>query len=230
MALLVLLAACAWLVLGEGPLPNHGRAFDSSVTESALRLADDNPGLTPLAEFLADLGSPLVAGPVLALAVLLTAHATQRRSDRKGNALPRVTDTPSGMASALLPVVTVAIASVVVVSSVAVLKAALGRRPPPEFPFAEADSGFFPSGHAATALLCWGGAVVVPVACRLLTRRCVVVVLVSAAGSVNVAVGAALVWCGYHWALDVLGAWLLTGAVLCVIAAVLLRRAPSPDD
>jgi undecaprenyl-diphosphatase len=36
------------------------------------------------------------------------------------------------------------------------------------------------------------------------------------------AVGAALVWCGYHWPLDVVGSWLLAVALLSPVAAARL--------
>lgn len=86
-------------------------------------------------------------------------------------------------------------------------------------------SGFFPSGHAATACVAFG-------ACVLLLRGAAASPrlwwwLVGACVVFNAGVGYGLVRRGYHWPLDVVASWalgvfLLWGAVTA--ARVLLRR------
>lgn len=73
-------------------------------------------------------------------------------------------------------------------------------------------AGLFPSGHAATAALGYGAAalLVLPYVTGKAARR----LLVAAAVLLNAGVGVALVYCGYHWPLDVVGSWLLCGALL----------------
>ncbi|GHJ36337.1 phosphatase PAP2 family protein [Streptomyces sp. TS71-3] len=148
----------------------------------------------PLAELLADLGNASVAVPVLALAL---AHAALR--DRRGG-LPRW----------WLPPLAAALAMAVVPALVAPLKAAVGRAGPPG-----ADpGGYFPSGHAATAVVAYGLAalLLLPSLRRRAHRR----LLLAGVLVLNAAIGAGLVVRGYHWPLDVLGSWLLCWALLGV--------------
>lgn len=83
----------------------------------------------------------------------------------------------------------------------------------------------FPSGHAATAALCYAtlGALVAE---RLPRRRFQILTIVWAV-VVVVAVGASRVYLGVHWPTDVLAGWALGGAWALVIALgedVLRRR------
>ncbi|MFC8827087.1 phosphatase PAP2 family protein [Streptomyces sp. NPDC057137] len=81
-----------------------------------------------------------------------------------------------------------------------------------------AESGYYPSGHTATAMVAYCGA-------ALLLRPCTgragrgwampVAVVLSAA------TGIGLVLRGYHWPLDVLGSWLLCGMLLALLVAAL---------
>ncbi|MEU6388805.1 phosphatase PAP2 family protein [Streptomyces sp. NPDC046939] len=144
------------------------------------------------AEFFADLGNPSVALPVLA-AVL--AYVTWR-------------------ARRLVPVLTALVTMALVPALVAPLQSWLARPgPPPMAP----DTGFFPSGHTATATVAYG-------LCVLLLREahrgraaahgCVLV---------NAAVGLGLVRQGYHWPVDVVGSWCLAAVLLCAAACVISR-------
>ncbi|WP_338701083.1 phosphatase PAP2 family protein [Streptomyces sp. Q6] len=140
------------------------------------------------AEFFADLGNPTVALPVLAAAL---AYVTWRTRDLRA-LLPPL------LAMTLVPVL------------VGPLKALLARPgPPPMSP----ETGFYPSGHAATAAVAYG-------LCALLLRRrevaygCVVV---------NAAVGLGLVRQGYHWPVDVIGSWCLATVLLYATAWALSR-------
>ncbi|MER6997994.1 phosphatase PAP2 family protein [Streptomyces sp. NPDC000410] len=132
-------------------------------------------GPAGLAEFLADLGNMPVALPVLAAAV---AYAAWR--GRRAHALAAV------LAMALVPTLVVPLKE-------------LTDRPGPLNP----ATGYFPSGHAATAMVAY-------LAAALLVSRW----LLPAAALLTAGTGAGLVLRGYHWPLDVLGSWCLCGALL----------------
>lgn len=77
-----------------------------------------------------------------------------------------------------------------------------------------ADSGYYPSGHTATAMVAYcGAALLLPRTGR--GRAMPVAVVLSAA------TGVGLVLRGYHWPLDVLGSWLLCGMLLALLVAAL---------
>ncbi|MFD9967597.1 phosphatase PAP2 family protein [Streptomyces sp. NPDC059011] len=132
-------------------------------------------GPAGLTELLADLGNVQVALPVLAAAVGL---ALYRR--RPGPAAAVVA------AMALVPAL------------VSPLKE-LTDRPGPLTP----ETGYFPSGHAATAMVAYVGAAL------LVGRR-----LMPVAVLLTTATGVGLVLRGHHWPLDVLGSWSLCGVLL----------------
>ncbi|MFE1955798.1 phosphatase PAP2 family protein, partial [Streptomyces sp. NPDC059524] len=142
------------------------------------------------AEFFADLGNLPVALPVLAAAL---AFATWRARSWR----PAAIAVP---AMALVPAL------------VAPLQSLIARPgPPPMAP----GTGFYPSGHAATAAVAYG-------LCALLLRPHLSArprrALLAACAALNLAVGLGLVRQGYHWPLDVLGSWLLSLALLDVCA------------
>ncbi|MEV5611639.1 phosphatase PAP2 family protein [Streptomyces sp. NPDC052225] len=143
---------------------------------------------SPPAEFFADLGNLTVALPILAATL---AYVTWHTRDWR-------TPTTAAVTMALVPAL------------VAPLQSLLARPgPPPMSP----ETGFYPSGHAATAAVAYG-------LCVLALRRrgpahgCV---------AVNAAVGLGLVRQGYHWPVDVVGSWCLA-AVLLYVAALVLSR------
>ncbi|MFD7610602.1 phosphatase PAP2 family protein [Streptomyces sp. NPDC059828] len=146
-------------------------------------------GPVQVTEFLADLGNMQVALPVL---VVSAAWAAYRR--RRAEALAAL------LAMALVPAL------------VAPLKALIGR----QGPLTGGETGYYPSGHAATAVVAYGAAALLVTG--WLRRRA----LLGAAAAI-LGTGAGLVLRGYHWPLDVLGSWCL-GAVL-LIAAVAAPRA-----
>jgi undecaprenyl-diphosphatase len=89
--------------------------------------------------------------------------------------------------------------------------------------------GVFPSGHTATATVCLGLAVALlfltgsaPSGLSVRAGR----VAVAAVAGVCLLVGAALVWCDYHWFTDVVAGWALAG--LIIQAALMLSRRPLP--
>ncbi|MFF3254913.1 phosphatase PAP2 family protein [Actinacidiphila glaucinigra] len=148
------------------------------------------------ARFLADLGNWQVAVPVLLLAMVCTTWRARRYG------LPRP----------WLPASAYALVMVAAPLLVALVKPLIGRAGPGSLTLSPGYPGLYPSGHAATAAAAYGGAVLLllPWLVRASARR----LLVAAAVLLNGAVGVALVLCGYHWPLDVVGSWLLCGALL----------------
>ncbi|MER5441724.1 phosphatase PAP2 family protein [Streptomyces sp. NPDC002790] len=140
------------------------------------------------AEFFADLGNMAVALPVLAATL---AYVTWRTRSR-------------------FPLIAAAVTMALVPALVPPLQALIDRPGPP--PMAPA-TGFYPSGHAATAAVAYG-------LCALLLRRrepaygCVLL---------NAAVGLGLVRQGYHWPADVVGSWCLAVVLLCAAAYAVSR-------
>ncbi|MCZ7416239.1 MULTISPECIES: phosphatase PAP2 family protein [unclassified Streptomyces] len=180
-------------------------ALGGPVREAEERLAErwrqPHPGAPAaddgLAEFAADLGHWYVAGPVLLL-TLAGVYAAGRAPRPPLAALA---------ATAAVPLL------------VGPLKALFDRPGP------LGGEGYFPSGHAAMALVAYGGAalVVLPGLSRPRFRGA----LVAVAAVVVAAAGAGLVRRGYHWPLDVLASWCLGGLLLaCVALAVGGRSAP----
>ncbi|MDT0452591.1 phosphatase PAP2 family protein [Streptomyces hesseae] len=120
------------------------------------------------------------------------------------------------------PPVAAALAMVAVPLLVVPLKWWIGRAGPPAMGAGPHD-GFFPSGHAATAAVAYGAAAL------LVFRRWW---WVAPYVLLNLGVGLGLVRQGYHWPLDVVGAWCLAGVVLWVQAGgrVVPTRPALRDD
>ncbi len=147
-------------------------------------------------QFLADLGNWQVAVPVL----LLTMVCTTWRARRYGLPRPWLPPLAYALVMAAAPLL------------VALVKPLIGRAGPGSLTLSPGYPGLYPSGHTATAAAAYGGAalLLLPWLARRAARR----LLVAAALLLNGAVGVALVHCGYHWPLDVVGSWLLCGALL----------------
>lgn len=144
-----------------------------------------------LTEFLADLGGLPVALPVLAVVV---GYAVWRGHRARA----------------------VAVALVVVAVPVLVMPLKLWiDRPGP----LTVESGYYPSGHTATAMVVYCGAALLlrPLAGRGTGRAWAMPVAVV----LSAATGIGLVLRGYHWPLDVLGSWLLCGMLLALLVAAL---------
>ncbi|WP_419998289.1 phosphatase PAP2 family protein [Streptomyces boninensis] len=153
-----------------------------------------------LSEALADLGTVVVAVPVLAAAI---GYALARRTWRGPLA--------AAVAMAAVPLCVVP------------LKAIFARPGPMGEPLA-GYSGYFPSGHAATAAVAYGAAalVLLPLLRTRDSRR----LLGAAAAAIVAGNGLGLVWRGYHWPLDVLASWCLAVVLLCAVACVSPRVGP----
>lgn len=143
------------------------------------------------ARYFVGLGTPNVAIPVLALVALLVSG--WRRSPR--------------------PLLTAATAVALLLLIVVPVKALVGRPPLGDamFAFIPVGMGAFPSGHTASACVCYGVAALlivgdIPVVLRGLFLAVPVVVCMLVSG--------ALIWCGYHWVTDIAGGWALSGFVI----------------
>ncbi|MEU9587080.1 phosphatase PAP2 family protein [Streptomyces werraensis] len=184
---LALFALITWQVLADGPL----LGLDA-------RLSDALVHPDRASELLSDLGNVQVAVPVLAVALAVTAWRLRA----------------TGMDRWWLPPAAGAAAMALVPVLVAPLKAWTDRPGTPAVPPA---TGYFPSGHTATAMVAYGTATLLllpllgsPAVRRGLLALCALLVLGASYG---------LVRRGYHWPLDVVGSWclgamLLTGVVL----------------
>ncbi|WP_436739210.1 phosphatase PAP2 family protein [Streptomyces sp. BBFR102] len=199
----LLFALCTWQVVTRGPI--------LAADERLGHLIRGNAFPEALAEFLADAGGVLV-GPVLLAALVAWQWFGARR---RGGA-------PYGWT---LPLTT-GIALALVAPLVSLAKVLTGR----PGPSATGGSGFFPSGHAATACVAFGACVLLLRGAAPSSRRWRY--LVGACVVVNAAVGYGLVRRGYHWPLDVAASWALGGFLLwgAVAAARALLRWRSESD
>ncbi|WP_327288454.1 phosphatase PAP2 family protein [Streptomyces sp. NBC_01198] len=191
-----------------GPLVDR----DWSVLGWFQRSSAAHPGLDDPAQVLSDVGNVQVAVPLL-LAAVLYAAVHGRLVRRPLWWLPPLA---AALAMAAVPLV------------VGAVKSAVARPAPGKVHLGpNGYAGFFPSGHTATSAVAIGAAalLVLPFV-RLRVLRWP---LAALAVLLVAAVGAALVWDGYHWPLDVAASWCLAVALLSVVAAagVPARRAPA---
>jgi membrane-associated phospholipid phosphatase len=155
-------------------------------------------------ELLADLGNVQIAVPVLV--VVLACVAWRGRAA----ATPRW----------WLPPLAAALLMALVPALIVPLKVAVDR---PGTPLVPPATGYYPSGHTATAAVAYGTAtlLLLPFLRTALTRRA----LVAACVVLNLAVAYGLVRRGYHWPLDVVASWCLC-AVLLTVFRMVLGRSP----
>lgn len=155
-----------------------------------------------LSELLADLGNIQVAVPVLAAALACVTWRHRR----------------IGTDQWWLPGVSAALLMTLVPVLVIPLKVLTDRPGTPAVPPA---TGYYPSGHTATAAVAYGAAtlLLLPLLRSAGARR--VLLLVCAA--LNLGVGFGLTRRGYHWPLDVLASWCL-GTILLTALWLFLSR------
>ncbi|WP_244502644.1 phosphatase PAP2 family protein [Streptomyces oceani] len=182
----MLFALLTWQVATEGTVVR----VDVAVRDAATHASTTSLVGSRTPQLLADLGGALAALLVLA------ASAGWHGSRGRGWA-------PEGRAAA---------ATLAVPVLVLPLKAALARTGPDGAALGD-YAGYYPSGHAATAAVAYGGL-------ALLRARPAGYAL---AVLLNLGVGAGLVLRDYHWASDVLASWLLAGLLLCGLAALRAR-------
>lgn len=188
----LLFTLITWQVVADGPLVR--------VDERASRALVHPDRISQL---LADLGNVQVAVPVLVLAL---AHVAWR-SRRAGTDRWWLPATAAALVMALAPALIVP------------LKEVIAR---PGTPAVPPGTGYFPSGHTATAALAYGSATLLLLprlrahTGRALLATCALLVLGVSFG---------LVRHGYHWPLDVLASWCLC-AVLLSSLWLFLGRVP----
>ncbi|MDT6987913.1 phosphatase PAP2 family protein [Streptomyces lusitanus] len=185
---LLLFSLITWQVLADGPLLD----LDARLSDALVR--PDRAS-----ELLSDLGNAQVALPVLAVALAVTAWRLRA----------------TGVDRWWLPPAAGAAAMVLVPVLVVPLKAWTDRPGTPAVPPA---TGYYPSGHTATAVVAYGAATLLllpllgsPAVRRALVALCALLILGASYG---------LVRRGYHWPLDVAGSWCLGAALLVGLAPV----------
>ncbi len=204
-ALLLVLVVLTIDVLLHGPLAG----LDERIRAAVLARAD-TPGWRWLSDtphrpapLLTDLGMNTVAGPVLAVVAL--ALAIRRHTWRP----------------LLIAVTGVALLLATVIPA----KIIIGR-PGPGLPAVlPGQLGVFPSGHTSTACICFSLAVLMLVAGRPARIRYLALAGLSV---IWLGVGAALVWCDWHWFTDVAAGWALSG--LLIQLTFWINRAGRPLD
>ncbi|WP_109002202.1 phosphatase PAP2 family protein [Streptomyces rishiriensis] len=188
----VLFALITWQVAAAGPLLGPDERLSHALV---------HPGRS--GELLADLGNVQVALPVLVLVAAWTAWRGRGAGDARWWVPPVAALCPM----ALVPLIVVP------------LKEWTDRPGTPAVPPA---TGYYPSGHTATAAVAYGCAVLVllPWLRTALARRAAV-----ATGALLVlAVSYGLVRRGYHWPLDVVASWCLSAVLLGALRLFLERE------
>lgn len=156
-------------------------------------------------ELLADLGNVQVAVPVLAITLLyVAARARRTGTDRWWQ--------PSAAAALLMALVPALIVPI---------KELTDR---PGTPVVPPATGYYPSGHTATAAVAYGAATLLLLPCLRTTRARRTIVFVYGALVLGVSYG--LVRRGYHWPLDVVASWCLSLILLQLLVMVLARYGP----
>jgi undecaprenyl-diphosphatase len=160
-------------------------------------------GLDQWAHWFADLGDTVPAIPVLV--AIGAGFALWRRS--------------------LRPALAAALALAVLGGVVVPAKLLIARPGPGTAALPGHHLGYFPSGHTADAMMCYGAAALIAAAgCSPVVRRAIG----ATVGLLIALIGVALVWSDYHWTSDVLGSLALCGAALSLIALTLPGAGPAP--
>ena len=204
--LMLILAVLTINVLTDGPLIGADRRIREAVQAQANSATWRwvGGGHFAPAQLIVDLADPRVAVPAL----LLTALVVAARHRALG---PLLT---AGAAAALLLVIVVP------------AKILIGRPDPGQAVVAHDGLGAFPSGHTTTACVCYLVAVLVlapdlPTPIRRAT--------LAGLAALCVLVGAALLWCDFHWFTDVVAGWALA-AIINQLALRLTGRKAGPGE
>src|SRR6266581_1333473 len=200
----VVLAALTIDVLANGPLVRLDRQVWSAVRPIAHSPSWQWAGGSAFspAQLVVDLADPHLAVPVLALAAIAASVGLRR----------------------LRPLLTAAVAVILLVATVIPAKLLIGRLAPGQLRLQPGDLGAFPSGHTSTATVCYVlAALLLAPQLPAAGRRW----LLAAVPAWCLVVGAALVWRNYHWVTDVVAGWALA-AILLQATMWLTCRAGSP--
>jgi undecaprenyl-diphosphatase len=201
----VFFALLTWQVSSGGALV----ARDGAVLRWFQRQAAAHSGFTTLAHYVCKLGNVQVAVPALVAALGLACWAG------RAAAMPRW----------WLPPLAGALAMAAVPLAVTTVKDAVHRPAPGSTVPDPSGYGWFPSGHTATSAVAFGAAALLVL--PWLRRRAARVALLAGTPLLLFAVGFCLVWCDYHWPLDVLASWCLALTLLSGVAAAQLVQARS---
>jgi undecaprenyl-diphosphatase len=176
-------------VLASGPLLGADRWIQ--VTAQALADSRSWHWLGGPAGLIVDLADPPVAIAVLVVSAL----------------------TVSSRSRSLRPLITAAVAGILLVVTVIPAKILIGRPSPGQLRLASGAQGAFPSGHATTASVCYVLAVL-PLLPYLpaVARR----IALAALPVWCFLIGAALVWLNDHWFTDVAAGWALAAIIIQV--------------
>lgn len=160
-----------------------------------------------LSELLSDLGNVQIAVPVLAVVL---AHVAWRAR-------------ASGTDRWWLPPLSAALLMALVPALIVPLKELTDRPGTPAVPPA---TGYYPSGHTATAAVAYGAAtlLLLPRLRSPRTRR----TLVTGCGLLVLGVSYGLVRRGYHWPLDVVASWCLSLILLQLLVPAGARYGRKP--
>ncbi|KUN79704.1 phosphatase PAP2 family protein [Streptomyces griseoruber] len=192
----LLFTLITWQVMAEGPL----LTLDARLSRALI-----HPDR--FSELLSDLGNVQVAVPVLVLVAVYVALHGQWVGRRRW----------------WLPPVAALVLLTLVPLIVVPLKDWTARPGTPAVPPA---TGYYPSGHTATAAVAYGSAamILLPWLLTALARR----LAVATAGLLVLAVSYGLVRHGYHWPLDVMASWCLCTVLLGALG-LCLRATTRPD-
>ncbi|WP_329545225.1 phosphatase PAP2 family protein [Streptomyces sp. NBC_01356] len=188
----LLLALITWQVAAHGPLARADERLSGHLVQPAR-----------IYELLADLGNITVAVPVLAVVLVYVARRARR----------------AGRDRWWLPSVAAAVLMAVVPALIVPMKELVARPGPPVM---GPGTGFYPSGHTATAAIAYGAATLVlwPWLRTAHTRRA----LLGACLVLNLAVPYGLIRRGFHWPLDVVASWCLCAVLLYSLWMLLSRN------
>jgi len=205
-----LAGASLLLILLSADIVSGGLAsrLDES-TVDAVAATNGGPGW---ARASADLGGLGISGAVVAIATLFCAHQAWR----------------------LWPIVLTSVNLAAVGSLVTAVKAAVGRTAPPTAVTNTDYAGYFPSGHTATAVVCFGTAAFLvtamvgqdlgapdSVGSRAGWERAEKIAI-GVGLAVGVVVGLGTVMTGSHWPTDIVGG-LLVGLLVLVTGVAVVR-------
>lgn len=188
----LLFALITWQVVADGPL------VDLDEAASRALIHPDR-----LSELLADLGNIPVAVPVMAVVLLYVTWRHRR----------------TGTDHWWWPAAAAAVLMALVPALIVPLKELTDRPGTPAVPPA---TGYYPSGHTATAAVAYGAAalLLLPWLRSALARR----TLLAVCAALNLGVGFGLVRRGYHWPLDVVASWCLCTVLLSLLWLFLSRN------
>lgn len=178
-------------VLAHGPLVTMDQHIRQTVQgwahAAGWRWLADSPHAP--AKLITDLGRVTVAVPVLAVVAAVLAI--------RGHTLRPLLVSAVGVALLLITVIPT--------------KIIIARPGPGTTALASGSWGYFPSGHTSTACVCYSIAVLLLIAGQAGWVRWAAL---AGLAVVWLLVGAALIWCDYHWASDVLAGWALSALIV----------------